>query len=183
MRKLILLLLLALPLAASDLTYILKRGADAHVVMGNMTINGDGSFEKLINRWSGDYLWTRIGSREYLIRDAAVLAAAKNAFAEVDAHQVQYHAVEKKMRPLEKRQDELERKMDYLSDKERLTDAEERQLEQLEQQLRPVEEQLRVLEREEERLDQRQELLEQAAERKLRQIIEKAIRDGAARRL
>jgi hypothetical protein len=175
--------------AAEKMSYIFKRGDRSYIMTGNVAIHNIGS---LTNRWSGDYLWARISGQEYLIRDDATMTEAREAFVQVEANQKLYHALEAKMRPVEKRHDTLEERHDDLADDlsdnpEDYTEAEERDMErrirELEQQMRPLEQQLRELEREEEVLDQREEVLEEAAEKKLRQIIERAIARGIAERL
>jgi septal ring factor EnvC (AmiA/AmiB activator) len=189
-RTLAILLLLAaaLPLAASDMSYIFKRGDRQYIVTGNLSVHNIGSMTR---RWSGDYLWANLDGREYLIRDDATMTEARKAFAQVEANQVEYHAIEAKMRPIEKKHDELERSADKLSDRlgddDDLTASERRQMEtrlrELEQQMKPLEAQLRELEREEERFDEKQEKLEEVAEARLEEIIRRAIRQGVAERV
>lgn len=185
-----LLIAAALPLAAAEpLSYIFRRGDRSYIVTGNASIHNIG---RMTSRWSGDYLWAKLGGREYLIRDHAVLDEARKAFAQLDASQAEYHAIEARMRPVETRADELERSIDTLGDRlddedDELTAAERRSLEkrlrELELQMKPLEAQLRELEREEERFDRKQEVLEEAAEKKLEEIIRRAIARGAAERL
>lgn len=194
MRKpLALLLLLAAALtlsAAETMRYILKRGESSHAVLGgNINVN---NIDKLLNRFDGDYLWAKIDGKEYLIRDRNVMNEAARAFVHVEANQAEYHALERRMRPIERKHDQLEETIDDLGDglsdhPERYSETEERNIElqirRLEEQMKPLEAQLRELEREEERLDQKQETLEEAAEKQLEQIIRKAIRSGAAKPL
>jgi predicted nucleic acid-binding Zn-ribbon protein len=170
------------------MSYIFKRGDRSYVVAGNFNIH---NIEKVVNRWDGAYLWAKLDGREYLIRDNGVMDEARKAFAHLEANQAESDAIEARMRPVEKRVDELERSIDKLSDRigddEDLTASERRALEtrvrELEKQMKPLEAQLRELEREEERFDQKQEVLEEAAEKKLEEIIRRAIARGAAERL
>jgi len=179
---------LALPLAAGDMSYIFKRGDSSYTVTGHVNIR---NINAMVNRWPGDYLWAKIDGREYLIRDNATMSEARKAFAQLDANQAEYHAIERKMRPVEKKHDELEESIDDLSDRlgddDDLTAAERRRMEtrlrDLEQQIKPLEAQLRELEREEERFDEKQEKLEEVAEARLGEIIRRAIRTGVAERV
>ena len=195
MRKTIALLLLAaaVPLGLSltadeKMSYIFKRGDRAYIVTGNAIIHNIG---KMTSRFEGDYLWARLDGDEYLIRDNAVMDEARKAFLQLEANQAEYHVIEAKMRPVENRYDELEEAHDKLSDRlgddDDLTASERRTIEtrlrELEQKMKPLEAQLRELEREEEKFDDKQEVLEEAAEKKLEEIIRRAIARGAAERL
>lgn len=96
MRKAIpLLLALAFTLAATaaEMSYIFKRGDRSYIVTGNVDVTNIGALTK---RFSGDYLWAKIGRREYLIREDSVLAEAGRAFVHVEANQEKYHALEKR---------------------------------------------------------------------------------------
>lgn len=186
---LLFLLIAALSLSAAEMSYMFKRGDRSYIVTGNINVTNIGS---LTRRFSGDYLWAKIGGREYLIREDAVLAEARRAFAEVEANQEKYHALEKRMRPVERRYDLLEEQHDELSDNlsdhpERYSAAEERDLErrirEIEAQMRPLAAELEVFEQQEQLLDDKQERLEDAAEKKLREIIERAIAGGVAEKL
>jgi hypothetical protein len=191
MRRTIALLLLlttAVALSAAEMTYVFRRG-DSYTTGGNLNFDRIGSFGK---RWSGDFLWAKIDGKQYLIRDAGTLSDARQAFVHVEANQEKYHALHARMQPIEKKHRALERKHDDLSDSlsdepERYTAAQERVLErqirEIEQQMRPLEAELRALEEQEEIFDQKEEVLEEAAEKKLREIIERAIARGAAEKL
>ncbi len=191
MRRTIALLFLltaTLAVSAAEMTYIFKRG-DSYTTGGDLNVERIGSYGK---RWSGDFLWAKIDGKQYLIRDAATMAEARQAFVHVEANQGKYHALHAKMRPIEKKHQALERKHDNLSDSlsdepERYTATQrrdmERQIREVEEQMRPLEAELEALEEQEEVFDQKQEVLEEAAEKKLRQVIERAIRTGAAEKL
>ena len=192
MRRLLALLLLAaaLTLAArsgSDISYMFRR-ADSQIVSGNLPIN---SLGKLADRYKGEFLWARVGGKEYLIRDAATLAAARGAFVEVDAFHVRYHGIHEKMKPVEARHSRLERQIDELgdtlSDNDDLTRGQRAEMEaklaKLEAEMKPVAAELQRLEAQEEKLDRQMEPLEEAAEGKLEEIILDAILRGLAGRL
>jgi hypothetical protein len=191
MRTLCLALLLTATSAfafAADPAYVFKRG-------GRSTIRTSGmpwrSIGKIANRWTGDFIWTRRDGREYLIRDAATLAEAKRAFAELDAMSPQIEVFHKRLHAVEQREEALEDKLESieerLEDEDGLRDSERRALEararELEQEKRIVERELRPLEEEERRIDNRQEALERVAEAELEQIIRQAIRRGVVERV
>ena len=187
-----LLLLLATMFAVSaseTVRYIFKRGDTTYIAAGNIDIDEIGP---LTGRFKGDYLWAKFGAREYLIRDAATMDEARRAFAEVEANQELYHALTEKMQPLEDKYDALEEQHEDLGDSlsdepEDYTAAEQREMERriraLEEQMRPLEKEIRELERQEEVLDEKEERLEEAAEKKLKEIIERAIARGVAEKL
>ena len=193
MRRLLALLLLlaaALTLSArsgSGLSYMFRRG-DSQIISGNLPIDGLG---RLADRYKGDFLWARVDGREYLIRDAATLAAARGAFLEVDAFHARYHGIHEKMKPVERRHRSLERQIDdlgdTLSDDDDLTRAQRAEMEaklaKLEAEMKPVQAELQRLETQEEKLDREMEPLEEAAERRLEEIILDAILRGLAGRL
>lgn len=192
MRRLLVLLLLAavLTLSArqgSDISYVFRRGEQSHFVSGNMPLGGISGITK---RYQGDFLWARVGGKEYVIRDAATLDAAKRAFAEVDAFHARYHAIHEKMKPVERKHRQLENQMDELGDAlgddDDLTRGQRAEMEaklaRLEVAMAPIARELERLEAQEERLDEEMEPLEEAAERKLEEIILDAIlRDLAGR--
>jgi hypothetical protein len=187
MRRLLALLLLAAALtlsarSGSGVSYMFRRG-DSQIISGNLPLNGLGALAK---RYQGDFLWTRVDGKEYIIRDAATLDAARGAFVEVDAFHARYHAISEKMRPVEQRHRKLERQIDELgdtlSDDDDLTSAQRAEMEaklaKLEAEIKPIEAELRRLEAQEEKLDQQTEVLEEAAERKLEEIIRDAVSRG-----
>jgi chromosome segregation ATPase len=104
------------------------------------------------------------------------LAEARAAFRNADPLRAEHERLKQKMRPLEKKERELERRIDNLED-------DDRDASHLREQLRPIARQLRQLEAEEERLDDRKDELNEAAETKLREIVERAIRRGVAKPL
>ena len=189
MRKLALALLLtATPVLAADPPYVFKRGEISY-----MRTNSNTDIRSVVavaKRWPGDFIWTRRDGREYLIRDAAVLAEARRAYARLDAMNVEIHAFEKRMRPVERRHDFLEDKTEAIEEQleeKNPSRSERRELEarmrELEREMRVLEKDLRVLEDEEERLDDRQEALEKVAEEELEEIIRRALRRGGAERV
>jgi chromosome segregation ATPase len=155
--------------------YIYKRGDDTM-----MRINGSlEAYQRIARRWSGEYIWVNRNGRQYLIRDVAVLAAARGAFAEMEKFEPSLRAAEEKLRPIEKRHDAIEDRIEALEDDDSL----EAQLRAAERQLRAMEGQLQAAEREVERMDREMERLEEIAEKKFEAIVLRAIDAGKAQRV
>lgn len=115
----------------------------------------------------GPYLWVRLGSREYLIRDETVLDQAVALWAPIEAMKPEQRAVSEEESVLDRRIDAIE---------DRHATATEGELEQLRARDR-------VVSRRERELDQREEALEKVIEADLRQLVDEAIRSGRASRL
>lgn len=176
-----LLFVVCLPVFADDVLYVFSHSGRTRIHAGDMDLH---SALALKARWNGDFLWTRQGKVEYLITDPALLREASALFARADALSPEYRALHAKLRPLEQSEEELEREKDRIEDQEDdVTRAEERRRDDLAEQLSVIGEQIERLEREEERLDARQDALEAEAERALGPVINRAIRNGIARRV
>lgn len=181
-------LLLALTAAADDFSYVMNTGNDNTVISGNIDFR---FLRNVKEEWGDRFVWASVKGRQYLIHDQATLAEARAAFAAADQLRAECRKLEERMRPVEERERKLERQIDRigddLSDRNDLSGSErrrmEQQLEDLERQMEPVEAELRLLEKEEERLDEREAQLDAAAERKLREIVDRAIARGTAQRL
>ena len=155
--------------------YIFKRGNDSI-----MRINGSiEEFQRIAKRWPGEYIWVRRNGREYLIRDAAVLAAARNAFAQMEALEPAMREAEKRLRPIEKKFEAIEERLDELEDGE----SPDRQIREAERQLRAAEAELREAEGALERIEKEVERREEIAEKKFEEIAIRAIEGGKARRV
>lgn len=178
--------LLALAAAGSDrLSYIFKRG-DRQQMRVNGTVD---SAVRLAKKWDGDFIWAKQDGREYMIRDAAVLAQADDAMRELEAFEPAMREAEKKMKPFEDRLEEIEDRADELSDKlgdEDLRDSErnaiEAKLHEVEAQMHTIEQSMHVVEQQMETVERQMDAREEAAERTLVQVIENAIRSGVAKR-
>lgn len=181
--------LLALALVAASLAfagspdrlqYIYKRGNDESV----MRINGSlDEYVRLAKRWTGPYIWVSHEGRQWLIRDAAVLAAAQASFAPMEALEPSMRAVEERLRPIEKRHDAIERRVDDLGDRVEDEPSLEDELRKYERQLRAVEEEMQVVEAEMERIEDELDRREEVAEKKFESIVLKAIREGKGQRV
>ncbi|HVR38138.1 MAG TPA: hypothetical protein VMU84_03525 [Thermoanaerobaculia bacterium] len=164
-----LLLLISTAAFAENWSYVYARGNVMHASSVRLS-----SLEKMSKRFGHEFLWTRIGGREYVIRDAATLAETRDLLTPMETTGPQQEALTRRMQKLERRENELEEQIEEREDRE------DRQSPALERELREVEHQLRVLEAEEERLDAEQDAREQAAEARLKRLIERAIRSGIA---
>ncbi len=141
--------------------YVYKRGDDSI-----LRVNGSlDHYLKIAKRWSGEFIWAEIKGRQYLIRDAAVLAEAQQAFAPMNALGPALRAAEEKVRPLEERYDAMQ---DHDEDNPALP---------------ALERQLQAAEREAERLDEEMERREAIAEAKFEKIVLRAIETDKAKRV
>jgi len=158
------LLVLAAASAEARDSYVL------HFSAGNSTtISGSlEDFNAVKGTLSGDYLWIRHDGRSYVITDRAKLAEAWDYFAPERELRPQQRGIERETR-------KLERESDALEDADRELTARERD------RLDDLHAQERDLSRREQALDQREEELDRIAERKLWQLVDRAIRDGSAR--
>lgn len=160
------LLVLAAAAAEARDSYVLHFGPG-----NSTTISGSlEDFTAVKGTLSGDYLWVRRDGRRYVITDRAKLAEAWDYFAPERELRPQQREIERETRRLEHESDALE---DAQDDRE-LTDHERARLDNLHAQERD-------LGRREQTLDEKEEALDRVAERKLWQMVDRAIRDGAAR--
>jgi hypothetical protein len=191
MRKLLpLLLVLALSSAASprgQFSYIYKNGDHTHIRNSGTALE---SMIAMSKRWSGEFVWLKHNGRAYLIRDAAVLAEVREAFAELHAYEPRLRAAEEKLHPVERKMERIERQMDKVGD--RLSDDDdldretrrelERQLRELEVQFNAIEREYLPAERESERMEREHDRLEEIAEARFEKIVLRAIDDGRVER-
>jgi hypothetical protein len=115
----------------------------------------------------GPYLWVRLGSREWLIRDEALLREAVALWAPIDALRPEQDALGAEEARLDKRIDAIE---------DGKAKAEPGELARLR-------ERETVVSRRQRELDERSEAMEKVVEAKLRDLIDAAIRDGRAKEL
>jgi len=173
-------LLVAVTLVAETpgrFNYIYKRGNDSTIC-----INGSiEDFERLAKRFTGEYVWLEQGKAEYLIRNAAVLAQVRQAFAEMDAFEPTVQAAEKRLRPIEEKAEELERRIDEIEDSEK--PGLEAELREAEKRLEAMEGQLHEAELAVERLEKEMDRREEIAEKKFEEIVLRAVREGKAERV
>jgi septal ring factor EnvC (AmiA/AmiB activator) len=183
MRRSLLALALALVIAGIALAgssdrfaYIYKRG-DGDTTM---RINGSiESFQRMAKRWSGEYIWVNRNGKEWLIRDAAVLASAREVFKEMEALEPAVQAAEERLRPIEENAEALEDRIERFEDDE----SREAEMREAERQLRAIEDQLRTAETAVERLDDEMERREEIAEAKFEKLVIRAIEARKAQRV
>ena len=166
-RTILLLALLTLTTGAA------WRRGDAyvlHVDKTNVTMTSVSMRElPALLRRLGDtpYLWVRLGSREWLIRDEALLREAAALWAPIEA-----------LRPeqdeLGAEESRLDKRIDAIEDGKAKAEPGE---------LARLRERDAVVSRRQRELDERSEAMEKVVEAKLRQVIDEAIRDGRAKEL
>jgi chromosome segregation ATPase len=155
--------------------YIYKRGNESM-----MRINGSlEHYQRIAKRWSGEYIWVNRGGKQYLIRDAAVLAEARGAFAQMEALEPAVRAAEEKLRPIEQKAEAIEERIEEMDDDPSL----EAKLLQAERQLQAMEGELQTAEAAVERLDAELERREEIAEKNFEKIVLRAIDAGKAQRV
>ena len=189
MRNLLVLLpLLAVTAVAGDrsrFAYIYKEAAgQSHIRSAGDDIE---SLVRTSKRFTGEYIWVKKDGRQYLIRDAAILAEVRAAFAEMHAFEPKLNAAERRGEPLERKMEAVEKRVDRLSDAlddEETSDAKRAQLEAelrvAERELRALEQSLEPIENEAEALERQMDRLEEIAEREFEKIVLRAIGEGRA---
>jgi chromosome segregation ATPase len=173
-------LLLAAPLFAGDhFPYFFKR-ANGSISRFNASIDTIGGID---NRWSGNYIWLERNGKEYLIRDAAILAEAGQAFASRDALQPQADAAEARLRPIEQKYETLEERLDELSDRLEDEPALAAQVAEAERALDAVKPELHAAEQAEERIEREMDRREAIGEAEFEKIVLRAVEAGKAERV
>lgn len=185
---LLFLVMLATTIAGADsFSYIYKQGDHTH-------IRSSGGIEKMValsKRWPGEYVWLQRGGRQYLIRDAAVLAEVRAAFADLHAYEPKLRAAEERLRPVERKMERVEERMDEIGDRlsedddlDRATREDlERKLRQTELEFKELERSYVPAERETERMEREHDRLEEIAEERFEKIAVRAIESGKVERV
>jgi bla regulator protein BlaR1 len=165
-------------------TYVLYRGSNSSM---NGTLEG---FEELRRRYAGDFLWFRRAGSAYVIRDPRLLSEAEGLFDPVRKLEPEQEAISRQQAALDREEEEIDREQEAIEAEQedsRDTDVPRDRSAALERRHRALEVRRRDLRRrqrpvaaEERALDRRSEQIEQAAERKLWDLIDRAIRSGAA---
>ena len=166
-RTILLLAFLALTTGAAwrrGDAYVLHAGK-TNVTMTSVSIR---ELPALLRRLGdASYLWVRLGSREWLIRDEALLREAAALWAPIEA-----------LRPeqdeLGAEESRLDKRIDAIEDGKAKAEPGE---------LARMRERDAVVSRRQRELDERSEAMEKVVEAKLRQVIDEAIRDGRAKEL
>ena len=168
--------------------YILSRGD--HTMMNGGTLEDVRAARR---RFSGEFLWVRRSGREYVVRDARLMAEAAALFAPLksldpdraalERRHAQFEAEESRLDREEKR---LDRDLDQIQDDEtpapgsESRNSLERRRRELEARRRSLEEQERDLDSAESSLDRREDELEKKAEAQLWRLIDRALEAGLA---
>jgi chromosome segregation ATPase len=172
-------------LTAGDksMSYIYKRGDNSYTRLSG-SIDRIGAVAK---RYGSEFVWVRTNGRSYVIRDAATLAAVRNAFREVEAMEPSLREVEKRLKPFEKQMETIEQRVDAFGDQlddedlgESTRDAIEAKLRDAEDAMRDVERRMAGIEREMERLEREVEKREEVAEERFERLVKRAIESGVA---
>jgi hypothetical protein len=165
--KRLLLVAVALTMLASSKSrmdgYILAADGDNITFSGGVDMS---SFETLHDRYPGKMLWVRRHGREYVVRDETLLMRARALFAPQAALAPEQRAIGREEAALDREEERLDDAPNTAENRRRLDDIHARQA--------------KVAEREK-ALDEREEELERAAERELWQLVDAAIRSGAAK--
>jgi len=166
-RTILLLAFLALTTGAAwrrGDAYVLHAGK-TNVTMTSVSIR---ELPALLRRLGdASYLWVRLGSREWLIRDEALLREAAALWAPIEA-----------LRPeqdeLGAEESRLDKRIDAIEDGKAKAEPGE---------LARLRERDAVVSRRQRELDERSEAMEKVVEAKLRDLIDEAIRDSRAKEL
>ena len=190
--------------AASASTWHRDSSHDAYaLVQGDHWISSDISSDAVELLRDGDtrnFLWFRRAGRQYRIEDPAVLAQARALFDPLDGLEPEQERLAEQQSALDRRENDLDREDEALDrESDRLDDdqddddqdsspeseADRRALDDKRQSLsdrqRALESESRALDRLERSLDQREDEIERQAEQKLWNLIDEAVRSGAAR--
>ena len=166
-RAIFLLALLALTTGAAwrrGDAYVLRAGK-TDITMTSTTMR---ELPALLRRFGdGPYLWVRLGSREWLIRDETVLREAVELWAPIEA-----------LRPEQRELDAEESRLDH-----RIDAIEDGHAKAAPGELARLRERFAVVSRRERELDNRTEAMEKVVEAKLREVVDAAIREGRAQEL
>ena len=166
--KRLLLIAVALAMLATSKSrrdgYILAPSSDNLTFSGGIDMS---SFETLRERYPGKLLWVRRDGREYIIRDETLLMRAQALFAPPAALAPEQAAIAREEAALDREEERLDDAAKTAENRRRLDEVRARQK--------------KVAEREK-ALDEREEELERIAERELWQLVDTAIRSGAAKR-
>jgi len=166
MRRL-LLIAVALTMLASSKSrrdgYILAPSGDNLTFSGGVDMS---YFETLRERYPGKVLWVRRNGREYIIRDEKLIMRVHALFAPQAALAPEQMAIAREEEALDREEERLEDAAKTAENRRRLDDVRAKQA--------------KLAEREQ-ALDEREEELERAAERELWQVVDAAVRSGAAK--
>jgi chromosome segregation ATPase len=176
--------------AGESLTYVYRNGSSTSIQASGELDDILELAERAGSRYGDASIWLKLAGREYVIRDAATLAQAREIHREVDDFSPRMRQAERALRPLEKRMEEIERRLDALSDSldddslsDRERDAIERKLRAVEGEMQTAEREMRPAEEEMERLERDMDAREKRLEQRFEKLLRDAVKSGLAERV
>lgn len=146
-------------------------------------------FVSLRKARTGDFLWFRREGKRYLVTDAGVLAAAREALRPTDGVRREMEALNARLKPYEDREEAIDREDDALDQAEDALEArddaaekrriEDRRLE-LDAEERLLKSEMRAIEEEERRLEAREREIESVVDVEIERLADDALRRGLA---
>ena len=174
----------ALAASPSSRVFALCLGETSYVT--GMDID---DFVALRKAQMGDFLWFRRDGKRYLVTDAGVLDAAREALQPSDEVRREMKDVNARLKPYEDREEQIDREDSALEDAEDALEgrddaAERRRLEtrrhEIEAQRRVLRSERRPIEEEERRLETREREVEIVVDAELERLADDALRRGLA---
>jgi bla regulator protein blaR1 len=183
---------------------VAPRGAGAAVRHGHVLVLDGNSYStnvdldhllRIRKGRSGDFLWFVRGGQAYVVTDAAVLAAGRDALRPVHALSREQEALRVRLRPFEEREEALDDEEERLEERserlegrdDRAANEERERLEPLQRELdskqRALRADLREIEAEERQLEDRERAIEAVADAQIERLIDDALRRGLAQRV
>ncbi|HEX8620045.1 MAG TPA: hypothetical protein VF911_20865 [Thermoanaerobaculia bacterium] len=175
-------------LSASERTsYIYKRGDSTTM----MKVDGDlPNMKTLFKRFGNEFIWTRQGARQYVVTDAAVLTEVRGAMAKLESVEAPMKALEARMKPHTRQMEAVSKQMEALAgrfedgDLSAVTEKSfEQKMQALDKEMKAIEARMEGVEREMERVTKDIDKHAAIAERRLEEIVVRAIRGGKAVRV
>jgi methyl-accepting chemotaxis protein len=168
-------------------SYLYKRpdGSSISKMRGSL-----GDITSLSKRYGNEFIWVKQGDRQYVVKDAAVLAEVRTAFKKLHEIEEPVRVIEKRLQP---HTDELERLSEQLEDlTDRFEDGDlseatrasfQRKMHVIEKEMSAVEKRMESVERELERVTEVVEKEADRAEDRFEDLVARAIDGGKAVRV
>jgi hypothetical protein len=140
----------------------------------------------------GDFLWFRRDGKRYLVTDAGILDAAREALRPSDQLGREMDALSARLKPYQDREEAIDREDEALEDaEEALGDRDgtserlrlEARRDELEAQRRVLRSEMRLLEEEERELEAREREVEEVVDAEIERLADDALRRGLAQPL
>lgn len=171
--------------AAGNDSYVWKRN-DATSTMFNGELD---DLEKLNSRYGSEYIWARQSGREYVITDRTVLNETAVLFADLDRTEAPMRGLEHRMRPHERAMERAAERMETLAgqmERDLSGSAREkvrRQMQDVQEEMEQVQKKMEAVQREMQRLSTVIQSKSEKVERDFIALVNRAIRDGKAKRV